>query len=419
MTNILNPSFDKYLRKHAAIRPLEGLFDRIRPYRYMVVIPALGEAETLPLTLQSLGANIPGNILENILVVIVVNNRLLDHLSTDNPTIYAEYRENNIRTLSWLKGVDNSQYQFQLAWIDAASPGHELPSWGGVGLARKIGCDSAIFNLNEHKTPISFSDIVLFSLDADAKVSTNYIETAARELLASKKPCATILFKHQKAESEEAQSAIDHYEAFLDYYVAGLRWAGSPYAFHTIGSCLCFTAAGYVRGNGFPARRQAGEDFYFCMKMAKTGGILEIDSTTVYPSARISYRVPFGTGRRMADTLHHDKKGIFVYDYRVYIALRELLSVISNQYDNDSNQIYNSLNLTATRLFLEKQGFPSIWARFCKQFRSKESRLFAFHCWFDGFVTLKYIHYLTDQLWPRLPVESLLNSDLPWSGGAT
>ncbi len=65
----------KYLKKRAIVRPITGQFDRSRNYRRAVVIPALAEAEHLPLTIQSLCANLPESILVNTLVLVVVNNR--------------------------------------------------------------------------------------------------------------------------------------------------------------------------------------------------------------------------------------------------------------------------------------------------------------------------------------------------------
>jgi hypothetical protein len=249
----------KYLEKRGAVRPILGNFDRNRNYHQAVVIPALAEAEYLPLTIQSLDSNIPENVLRNTLVLVVVNNRLPEIGTRVNQGDLVEQIDNNAATLKWLESVSRDS-SYSLAWIDASSPGKELPHWGGVGLARKIGCDSVISYLLECNRTTALKNFVFYSLDADALVSTNYLETAGHELRSNRCAGGTIPFKHQKADSAEGQAAIDVYEAFLHYYVDGLRWAGSPYAFHTIGSCLCFTADGYIRANGFPARRQAGED---------------------------------------------------------------------------------------------------------------------------------------------------------------
>ena len=395
----------KYLHKRAITKSLSGRFDRLPCYRRAVVIPALAEAESLPLTLQSLYASEPHDILADTLIVVVVNNRSPENSKVEELSELKDCIQNNALTLRWMEN-HTPEIPSHLAWIDASSPGNELPPWGGVGLARKIGCDSVLAFLADTSTP-DLREFIFFSLDADTLVSPDYLETAMAELRKSNCAGGTVPFKHQRADSPEGQAAIDVYEEFLHYYVAGLRWAGSPYAFHTIGSCICFTADGYMRANGFPARRQAGEDFYFCMELAKAGGICEIQKTMVFPSARISQRVPFGTGKRMADALLEGIKDFPVYDFRVFICLRNLLTAVSTHVDKGADIIFTCLNNSDTREFLESREFPVLWERFQRQYKTRDAILAAFHRWFDGFVTLKFIHRLTEKNWPRVPLEDI------------
>jgi hypothetical protein len=401
----------KYLDKRAVVRPILGQFDRNRIYRQAVIIPALAEADHLPLTIRSLCNNVPKGILDETLVLVVINNRPIEISAKTNQAELKEWIENNVLTLKWLEG-QSRDVPYPLAWVDASSPGNELPPWGGVGLARKIACDSALALLLGLNKPINLRDFIFFSLDADTLVSPDYIKNAGHEFRRSRCAGGTIPFKHQQADSSANQAAIDAYEAFLHYYVAGLRWAGSPYAFHTIGSCLCFTADGYIRAGGFPARRQAGEDFYFCMELAKTGGICEIKNTMVYPSARISHRVPFGTGRSMAEAALNGKKDILVYDSRVFVCLRELLTAVSTNADRGVDRIFTDLKNPVTREFLESRGFSAIWDRFQRQYKTRASLLNAFHRWFDGFVTLKYIHLLTEKVWPRQSLKDIPEANI-------
>ncbi len=401
----------KYIDKRAVVRPILGQFDRSRSYRQAVIIPALAEADHLPLTIRSLCNNVPKGILDETLVLVVINNRPMEISAKTNQAELKEWIENNVLTLKWLEG-QSQDVPYPLAWVDASSPGNELPPWGGVGLARKIGCDSVLAFLLELNKPIILRDFIFFSLDADTLVSPDYIKNAGHEFRRSRCAGGTIPFKHQQADSSANQATIDAYEAFLHYYVAGLRWAGSPYAFHTIGSCLCFTADGYIRAGGFPARRQAGEDFYFCMELAKTGGICEIKNTMVYPSARISHRVPFGTGRSMAEAALNGKKDIPVYDFRVFVCLRELLTAVSTNADRGVDRIFADLKNPVTREFLESRGFSAIWDRFQRQYKTRASLLNAFHRWFAGFVTLKSIHLLTEKVWPRQSLKDIPEANI-------
>ncbi len=400
----------KYLNKRAVIRPIGGQFDRNRSYPRAVVIPALAERVHLPSTIESLSNSAPTGILDDTLVLVVVNNRPPESGDAANQIELMEQIEDNAQTLKWLEDM-SAKGTLPLAWINASTPGHELPPWGGVGLARKIGCDSVLAFLLGLKKPIALDDIIIFSLDADTIVSSDYLETAGRELRRSGCTGGVISFKHQEADSPESQAAIDEYEAFLNYYVACLRWAGSPYAFQTIGSCLCFTASGYVRANGFAARRQAGEDFYFCMELAKTGAICEIQKTMVFPSARMSRRVPFGTGKRMAEAAINGRKPLLAYDFRVFVCLRELLTAVSTHTNEGAPRIFAELTNHKTREFLESRGFPEIWGRFQRQYKTRDALLAAFHRWFDGFVTLKYIHWLTEKEWPKRPLAEIYQTD--------
>jgi hypothetical protein len=400
----------KYIDKRAAVRPIKGYFDRGWTYQQAVVIPALAERAYLPLTIESLSRSVPADILNNTLILVVVNNRPPELGDAANQIELREQIDDNTLTLRWLESEGQNR-TFPLAWIDASSPGHELPHWGGVGLARKIGCDSVLAFLLASKKPVYLNDFVFFSLDADTTVSPDYLETAGHALRKSDCAGGVISFKHQKADSPETQAVIDEYEAFLNYYVAGLRWAGSPYAFHTIGSCICLTASGYIRANGFAARRQAGEDFYLCVELAKTGGICEINKTMVFPSARISSRVPFGTGRRMSEATLKGGDTILAYDFGVFVCLRELLAAVSTHTSAGYQRIFADLKNPATREFLEGRGFPEIWGRFQRQYKTKDALLAAFHRWFDGFVTLKYIHWLTEKEWPRQPLREIQEAD--------
>ena len=63
----------------------------------------------------------------------------------------------------------------------------------------------------------------------------------------------------------------------------------------TIGSAFAVTANAYIKRGGM-TRSQAGEDFYFLQTLAQIGTVGEITTTKVYPSARLSDRIPFGTG---------------------------------------------------------------------------------------------------------------------------
>src|SRR5690606_11992981 len=92
------------------------------------------------------------------------------------------------------------------------------------------------------------------------------------------------------------------YEIHLRYFIGMQRWAGFPHAFQTVGSSMAVRARIYCQIGGMNTR-QAGEDFYFLHKIIERGKFSDLNTTTVYPSPRISDRVPFGTGQSMKEQL--------------------------------------------------------------------------------------------------------------------
>ncbi|MDO9516157.1 MAG: glycosyltransferase family A protein, partial [Syntrophales bacterium] len=235
-----------------------------------VVIPALAESKHLFSTLASLSQNSPAE-LSRTLVICVVNNGSPD-------TVPAGDLADNRETLKRLrKLVDADGDDLRIGYVDASSPGLEMPDRSaGVGLARKIGLDLALDVFDyENDCPK-----LLFALDSDTLVENNYLSAVRDSFEKEKNTSSVIAFAHQEADRADEQAAICCYELFLRYYVLGLRYAGSPYAFHSIGSTMVCTAEGYATVRGMNKRR-AGEDFYFLDKLAKIGRMGRIKTTTV------------------------------------------------------------------------------------------------------------------------------------------
>jgi hypothetical protein len=232
------------------------------------VIPSLAESGSLQATLESLAGN-PPELLRKTLVVVVVNHR--EDADQQDKT-------DNVKTLGMLP-VLARRLPMNLAWVDAASPGLELPVRdGGVGMARKIGFDLALPHL-----AWDAEGAVLISLDADTLVGPDYLPAIFGHFGRSAAGGAVIPFCHREAMTPEGQEIIVRYELFLRCYVLGLSYAGSPYAFHSVGSAMACSGAAYLRAGGMNNRR-AGEDFYFLQHLSKTSGIGQVKGTVVYPT---------------------------------------------------------------------------------------------------------------------------------------
>lgn len=163
----------------------------------------------------------------------------------------------------------------------------QIPAKQGVGLARKIAADiaCALYQQQQLLSPW------LHCTDADVTLPKNYFKHGHSD---TKTAALLYPFKHQ-CRAGHAGLAMALYEQRLHYYVQALRWAGSPYAYHTIGSLLVINIEHYAKVRGFP-KRSAGEDFHLLNKLAKTGNIHALKQPVLSITDRDSDRVPFGTG---------------------------------------------------------------------------------------------------------------------------
>lgn len=301
---------EKYLKKKAFIKPLETLSEKSQ-FDAAIVIPVLAELEHLPETLNSLQ-----KVRGEFAVILVINNRLSASMNQ---------KQDNLTILEQLRSGELSMPN--LFWIDCASNGNEFSEKMGVGLARRIGMDTAL-------TILSDSGFIT-SLDADTLVEEDYLEQL-KATLTEPISAGYFRFKHQKAENAALQHAIDSYEEYLHHYVEGLKLACSPYAYHSIGSTMAVTAEAYVLADGIPVKRLAGEDFYFLQNVAKNCRIVEIPST-VSPSARISARTPFGTGQRMIE-YKEGRSGELLFAKSSFEKLGEFLKTVEEHIDTEKLQ---------------------------------------------------------------------------------
>jgi len=385
-----------------------------------VVIPSLAEHDDLLSTLCSLSANPPSDLART-LIICVVNNR-------EEGIAVSEDIENNQRTLKLLRRLilkdisapdetdgtikrqcrDVISSGLRLACIDAASHGMEMPEkGGGVGPARKLGLDMALRLFDYCRR----TKKLLLSLDADTWVEPHYLPAVRKSFEDRKVHAAVISYAHRPEADPTLQAAIYCYEIFLRYYVLGLNFAGSPYAFHAIGSTMVCTSESYLAVLGMN-RREAAEDFYFLDKLAKLGPMTHIHNTTVYPSARLSRRVPFGTGRRMIRFLEGQQDEYLLYDPEVFRILGRWLTFIPDLVRHDTRQI---LEMAAgihplLKSFLELHRFQDIWPRIQKNHSDLDALKKQFHVWFDGFKTMKLIHYLTESAFPQVEMFDALNT---------
>ena len=406
--NFLPESVTKYLAKYSLPQwKLEAFFDS--KIDNAIVIPVISEYENLRKLLASLLKN-DNKYFTRTAIIVVVNNLpdSAEEVKTDNHKSLDFFRsiihKNNVEDSLTQKTIGSN---LNICLVDASSSGLEMPKKiGGVGLARKIGMDEAL-KLFDYSTA---SKKILICLDADCTVDFNYLTVVVDEFNKRNLSAAVVKYEHAIEEDIPTTHAIICYEFFLHYYVLGLKYANSPFAFHTIGSTMICTHESYIKIEGMN-KQKAAEDFYFLEKLAKNYKIEKIDSTKVYPAARNSWRVPFGTGQRVGRFLSKKQNEYLLYDPVCFDILKAWLEVfnaegikISEEYLNTAKKIHPELSN-----FLMEQNFSEDWDRILKNSTRTEQLAKQKQLWFDGFRTIKLIHYLRDKAYPQIDMFEALN----------
>jgi hypothetical protein len=357
----------------------------------IVVVPSFDEPEVTTL-LDSLAlCRKPECKVE---VIIVVNSPSDASLAS---------LKNNRETIAKAKEWDQvSDPFFRLYLLDIEKP--DIKGWG-VGLARKTGMDEALRRFNDTGNEAG----VIACMDADCTVKENYFRAIEDELLerSDRKACS-IYFEHPIAGKDHDPSIINaviQYEIHLRYYLQALKYTGFPNAFHTVGSTLAVKALPYMKAGGMN-RRQAGEDFYFVQKLLPSGGYFSLTSTTVFPSPRISGRVPFGTGAAIGKMIGSGEKVLLTYnpgafrDLRSFFMLSEEFHMVQ---ETETETLYNKFP-ASVRSFITFEE----WEKKMNEIRRNTSGLLSFNKrffeWFNMFRVVKYLNFAHSEIYGKIPV---------------
>ncbi len=288
--------------------------------------------------------------------------------------------------------------------VDRVYKGTPLKPDEGVGTARKIGADVLCQLINNKHIQSPW----IATSDADGHLPSSYFST-----LAACKNAAAVVFPYEHTYShDDPRLPTQLYEYKLHYYVQGLSWSGSPYAFHTVGSTLAIDFEHYAKVRGFP-KRAGGEDFYLLNKVAKTGDVITLDCDKIQLEARHSDRVPFGTGpatQQIAnqsnpfDTLiyHPD---CFYYLHFFLLLLQDLSQSTSTIADSINRLKKHKPEAVEIETLLKLTQFLKLEAalKHCyQQGLTNSTRKQHLEQWFDGFKTLKLIHWIRDNALPSI-----------------
>ncbi len=405
MKNKFGQARQKYLRRHAEaeIHELVGLPPEAC-WDHTLVIPAYRESPDL---LQELAHTPTGG--DTLLIILVVNRPHPGSAPTDNDPLLtvANSHPCSWQSTSGVLAILRLSDKIDLMLVDRSRLGAPLRKNQGVGHARKIGADLAAALIDSSRLPGPW----IHCTDADTSLPADYFDRANTLDDIS---CAALVhpFEHRGINGTIPQLPTRIYETWIRHYPAELSAAGSPYAYHTLGSCLSVNVAYYCAVRGFP-KRSAAEDFYILNKLAKVGDVALTQGKPLHITERLSDRVPFGTGpavRKLASLEDPAAEPLFYHpdSYRalslwlqswpdIYALNKvpnhdELIDCLRDNTCAAEDEL-GLLSAQAAAVLEQLRTAPAIAHAFrqSSDYKGFERHL---HTWFDGFRTLKFIRQI-------------------------
>jgi len=399
---------DQYLTRYA--EPEIAIATQLTgPWDEAVIVPLYEEvAGTL---VQSL-AEAAQHSGRKVIAIFVVNAR-----DDSSPSVHSA---NETLLQQFTPGLRRVSSLLSLYVIDRATPGRRFPPKQGVGLARKLGGDLALALHRDGKLHSPYFS----TTDGDARVAPDYFELPDQTAIA---------FHHRYRHEAQGEATVAHelYEISLRYYARGLAFAGSPYAFPTIGSTLTVRLDGYAMVRGFP-KLLAAEDFYLLAKLAKLGTVAEAPGM-VWLKPRKSDRVPFGTGAATAKIVQQTDEGkeFQLYHPKTFLWLKRWLEA-GNRFvkHRDLTQVHCELggdpDSAGIVAILEKLGAFDQLVTAAKTRPNEKDLSRHLPTAFDAFKTLRFVHEVRDTLLPTveyrraMQTSAIAENGMPqWEDGLT
>ena len=357
----------------------------------VLCIPCFSEPDICA-TLRSIQRTIaPENVVE---IIVAVNF---------SETVSDEEKEYNRETFRTLQEFAN-EFNTHNCTLHPLLIENVSKKQAGVGFARKTAMDEAIHRFAHTNN----SQGILLCCDADSLVAPNYVSEVIDYF--SKNPScgvATVHFEHPLSGNlpQYHYSAIAQYELHLRYYVAALRAIDFPYAYHTVGSSCAVRAQAYCRQGGMN-KRQAGEDFYFLQKLFQAETVGEITATAVYPSARVSHRVPFGTGFAMKTMLEEGENSLYyTYAPESFAVLQQFFASFAQLYiSRNDEEVYASFH-ESLREFIPCEQFLQKCKEAYNNAASQTQFIKRMFLWFNGFQVFKYLNFAHRCFFEKIPAE--------------
>ncbi len=334
-----------------------------------IAIPAMDEAEYLPRTIAAVFSQ-------------KCEGTVKLYVCVNQPEEYRQSRPdicgNNERTLKWLENLCPPK-PFQLEILDHSRPGK---GWtgknSGVGWARKT--------LFDHILQKADNQDFLISLDADTLIPENYLGDIMRQFQKNASLDAISMpYFHPLSGDSTLDRAILRYEIYMRNHFLNLAGIGCPYTFTAIGSAIAMRCGSLKRIGGITPVK-SGEDFYLLQKFCKTGHIGNWNESTVYPAARYSSRVFFGTGPALIKGAEGDWDSYPIYTCSLYDDIAQLYQRMDELFRQDFESPFLR--------FLEEQ-FKShdLWQPLRDNFKDLPHFRKAFHEKADALRILQYLKW--------------------------
>jgi glycosyltransferase involved in cell wall biosynthesis len=379
-----------YLHKHRFFHPFIVEGPR-KDTSLIVVIPCFNEPGLLVSLASLYNARRPSFAVE---VIVVVNLP-----EGSEKAVFEQNRKTVLQVREWSKGHSSAGFTVHVIDVPPFPSRH-----AGAGFARKAGMDEAVhrFNLLNNERGI------IVSFDADSECDGNYFTELEKCFSKPEITGCTIYFEHPlhgENDSAAANQAIAGYELYLRYFVQAMRWAGFPYAFHTIGSCFAVNSGTYARQGGMN-RKTAGEDFYFLHKIFPLGNFTELNTTRVIPSSRISDRVPFGTGATMKRLAGDSRQKLQAYPPESFEELSSLFLIVPDFFGAGSHVVTEIVSRLPRSMagYLEKNNFAGAVEQMNKHSAGLLTFRKRFFVWFSALRLLQYLNYARENYRDDQPV---------------
>lgn len=286
-----------------------------------------------------------------------------------------EICENNLLSLEFLR----LQTDISSEVIDCSSPGNGMQgNKTGVGWARKTAMD----RISEQADDMD----IMVSLDADTTFGTDYFESVIDVF--NKNPMlvtVSIPYYHHLTGDEEKDRAILHYEIYMRYYALNLWRIGSHYSFTAIGSAIALPVSAY-RAVGGITPHKSGEDFYFLLKLRKFGEVGTWIPEKVYPAARYSNRVGFGTGPAMIKGRAGEWSSYPIYPFHFFDEIKRTTELFPLLFEKE-------ISTPMDDFIFDKYGSVSIWKPLRDNVKTPDNFIRACHHKIDALRILQYLKW--------------------------